>query len=253
MQSLLIEEHGRVLSLTINRPHVRNAMDFDTADQIAAAMDMLDARDDLSVAVITGAEGSFCAGMDLKAFAEGKRSAVPGRGFAGITEAPPRKILIAAIEGYALAGGFELALACDLIVSSREAKFGMPEVKRGLVAAAGGLLRLPQQIPYHIAMEYALTGDLFTAARANELGLINRLTEPGEALATALKLAQDIAANGPLAVTATKRIVTEAADWKTDEMFARQKVLTEPVFLSEDAREGTTAFKEKRPPVWRAR
>lgn len=239
--------------LTINRFEARNAMDFETATAIAAALDQLDARDDLSIAVLTGAGGTFCSGMDLKGFLAGKRPSIPGRGFGGVTERPPRKVLIAAVEGYALAGGFELVLACDLVVASSTAKFGLPEVKRGLAAAAGGLMRLPRHIPYHVAMEYALTGDMLSAVRAYELGLVNRLTEPNGALDEALKLAAAVGANGPLAIAASKQVIAQSGDWIHEEMFALQKPLIDPVFASADAHEGATAFAEKRKPVWTGR
>ncbi|MGS1011005.1 crotonase/enoyl-CoA hydratase family protein [Achromobacter anxifer] len=248
--TLQLETRGNTLLITINRPQARNAMDFETATALAAALDQLKSRDDLSVAILTGAGGTFCSGMDLKGFLEGKRPSLPGRGFGGLTEKPPRKVLIAAVEGYALAGGFELALACDLIVSSTAAKFGLPEVKRGLVAAAGGLMRLPRRIPYHIAMEYALTGNMLEARQAHAHGLINRLTDPGQALDAALALADEIGANGPLAVAVSKQVVAESLDWSTAEMFERQRALTAPVFSSTDAREGASAFAEKRKPVW---
>lgn len=196
--TLLLETRGNVMLMTINRPQARNAMDFETATAIAAALDELDARDDLSIAVLTGAGGNFCSGMDLKGFLAGKRPSIPGRGFGGMTERPPRKVLIAAVEGYALAGGFELVLACDMVVASREAKFGLPEVKRGLAAAAGGLIRLPRRVPYHVAMEYALTGEILPAERAYELGLANRLTDAGGALDSALQLAAAVGANGQI-------------------------------------------------------
>ncbi|WP_316149726.1 crotonase/enoyl-CoA hydratase family protein [Cupriavidus sp. BIC8F] len=248
--TLQLETRGNTLLITMNRPQAKNAMDFETATALAAAIDQLESRDDLSVAILTGAGGTFCSGMDLKGFLEGKRPSLPGRGFGGLTEKPPRKVLIAAVEGYALAGGFELALACDLIVSSKAAKFGLPEVKRGLVAGAGGLMRLPRRVPYHIAMEYALTGNMLGAEQAHAFGLINRLTEPGQALAGALALADEIGANGPLAVAVSKQIVAESADWSTEEMFERQRPLLAPVFTSADAREGAAAFAEKRKPVW---
>ncbi|WP_447920266.1 crotonase/enoyl-CoA hydratase family protein [Achromobacter aegrifaciens] len=248
--TLQLDTRGNTLLITINRPQARNAIDFETATALAAALDQLENRDDLSVAILTGAGGTFCSGMDLKGFLEGKRPSLPGRGFGGLTERPPRKVLIAAVEGYALAGGFELALACDLIVSSTAAKFGLPEVKRGLVAAAGGLMRLPRRVPYHIAMEYALTGNMLDANQAHAYGLINRLTEPGQALQAALALADEIGANGPLAVAVSKQIVVQSADWSTAEMFERQRALTAPVFSSADAREGAAAFAEKRKPVW---
>ncbi|MEM5426466.1 crotonase/enoyl-CoA hydratase family protein [Paraburkholderia ferrariae] len=250
---LLIEFRDGIQILTINRPEARNACTKAVAEAIAAALDKLEQRDDLRLAIITGAGGTFCAGMDLKGFLEGERPSLPGRGFAGLTEAPPRKPLIAAVEGYALAGGFEVVLASDLVVAANNAQFGLPEVKRGLCAAAGGLLRLQQQVPERIAMELVLTGDMFGAQRAFEFGLVNRLTAPGEALAGALELAQKIVANGPLAVAASKRVMRESRDWPSTEMFARQREITDPVFASADAREGAAAFAEKRKAVWQGR
>jgi len=247
--SVQVEADGGVLVVTIDRPEARNAVNLAVAEGIAGALDRLDGADELRVGIITGAGGTFCAGMDLKAFVAGERPYVAERGFAGIVQDPPRKPIIAAIEGWAVAGGFEIALACDLIVAARDARFGIPEVKRGLVAAGGALIRLPRRIPYHVAMELALTGDPIGADRAYELGIASRLTEPGEALATARELAATIAANGPLAIDATKRILVadEAADWE------RAGAISGPVFVSEDAREGARAFAEKRAPVWRAR
>ena len=247
-----METSGGVMTVTINRPYARNAMTRAAAEACAAAMDELDVRDDLVVGVITGGGGTFCAGMDLKAFLRGERSAIPGRGFAGITQRPPAKPLIAAVEGHALAGGCELALACDLVAAGRSAKFGIPEVKRGLVAAAGGLLRLPERIPRNIAMELALTGDHLDAERAERLGLVNALVDDGEALAAAHDLAARIAANGPLAVGATKRLLRVSSDWSA-ESWERQAAIVEPVFLSEDAKEGARAFAERRAPRWQAR
>jgi enoyl-CoA hydratase len=212
-------------------------------------MDRLDDDAGLSVGVLTGAGGSFSAGMDLKAFARGENVALEGRGL-GFTEKPPVKPLIAAVEGYALAGGTELALATDLIVAATNSAFGIPEVKRGLVAGGGGLLRLPQRIPYAIAMELALTGDNLSAKRAHELGLVNVLTEPGKALDGAIELAEKITANGPLAVAATKRIIVESRGWSPDEMWKKQIEIFLPVFASNDAKEGAIAFAEKRPPRW---
>ncbi|CAN7441394.1 crotonase/enoyl-CoA hydratase family protein [Pseudorhodoferax sp. LjRoot39] len=251
--SLQTEVRGNVLVMTMHRPEARNAMDRATSEALAAALDELDARDDLRLGVVTGSGGTFCSGMDLKGFLRGERPMVEGRGFAGLTERPPRKVLIAAVEGYALAGGFEMVLACDLVVASRAAKFGLPEAKRGLVASAGGLMRLPRRIPYHVAMEFALTGDMLDAERAHALGLVNRLAEPGQALAGALQLAESVAANGPLAVATSKRIVSESADWSQAEMFERQKPIAAPVFTSSDAREGSAAFAEKRKPNWTGR
>jgi enoyl-CoA hydratase len=249
--SVRTDARGGVLVITIDRPQARNAIDRATAEGIAAALDALDGDQDLQVGVLTGAGGYFSAGMDLKAFAAGERPHAGGRGFAGIVERPPATPLIAAIEGFALAGGFEIALACDLIVAARGARLGIPEVTRSLVAAGGALLRLPARIPYHVAMELALTGDPISAERAHELGLVNRLADPGAALDAALELAAAIAANGPLALTATKRVLTEAPGWPAGEVWSRQAEITGPAFGSDDAREGALAFAEKRPPVWR--
>jgi enoyl-CoA hydratase len=204
----------------------------------------------VSVLVLTGAGGTFSAGMDLKGFLTGDSPLAEGRGFGGIVERPPAKPIIAAVEGYALAGGFELALACDLIVASSESKFGLPEVKRGLVAGAGGLLRLPRRIPYHAAMELALSGDHYPASRLVELGLVNKVTSPGEALAGARELAAKIAENAPLALAATKRVIVESPDWDSADQFARQGEIINPVFGSKDATEGAAAFAEKRRPEW---
>src|SRR3954449_13413382 len=168
-EPVLTERREGVLVITLNRPEARNAVNRAAAEGIAAAIDELDDDNELRVGVITGAGGTFSAGMDLKAFVAGERPHVEGRGSAGIVQRPPRKPLIAAVEGWALAGGFEVALACDLIVAARDARFGIPEVKRGLVAAAGGLIRLPRRIPYHLAMELALTGDPVGAERAAEM------------------------------------------------------------------------------------
>jgi enoyl-CoA hydratase len=191
--------------------------------------------------------------MDLKAFLRGETPAIEGRGLCGITRTPPRKPLIAAVEGGALAGGFELVLACDLVVAARGARFGVPEVKRSLVAAAGGALLLPQRVPRAVAMELLLTGEPMDAERAAAVGVVNRVVDEGAALDAAVELASLIAANGPLAVAATKEIVQSAPSWAPDEMWARQDEVIAPVFISEDAREGSTAFAERRPPVWRGR
>src|SRR6185437_11511027 len=198
-EQLLTERQGSVLVITINRPEARNSIDFATAEALGAVCETLDSDPELRAGVLTGAGGYFCAGMDLKAFArDGKPPRIPGRGFAGITEAPPAKPLIAAIEGFALAGGLEVALSCDILIAARGARFGLPEVKRGLVASAGGLLRLPQLVPKTIALEMILTGDPIDAERAAELGLVNRLCEPGEALEVALEVADKVGANAPL-------------------------------------------------------
>jgi enoyl-CoA hydratase len=249
---VLLERRGRTLVITLNRPEARNAINSAVSHALAAAVDELDADPDLSLAVLTGAGGNFCAGMDLKAFLAGENVIVPGKGL-GFTEAPPRKPIISAVEGYALAGGTELVLATDLVVAATDARFGIPEVKRGLVAAGGGLLRLPKRIPYQKALELALTGDAFTAAEAQGWGFVNRLTEPGAALDGALELAERITANGPLAVAATKEVIVRSSGWTDEEAFTRQFEVMGPVFASEDAQEGPRAFAEKRAPVWTGR
>jgi enoyl-CoA hydratase len=251
--AVLTERRERILLITINRPDQRNAVNAAVAKGIAGALDELDADQALSVGVLTGAGKGFSAGMDLKAFVGGERPYAEGRGFAGIVERPAEKPLIAAVEGFAVAGGLEIALACDMIVAARGARLGIPEAKRSLVAAGGGLLRLPKVLPQTIAMELALTGEPISAERAHELGLVNRLADPGEAANTALELAETVAANGPLALTATKRVMRESVDWPEREFFERQRPIIDPVFGSEDAREGATAFAEKRAPVWKGR
>lgn len=251
---LLVDRRGPVLVLTLARPEVRNAIDQAMADALAAALDLFDEDDELRVGVITGAGGVFCAGMDLKAFAAtGRRPWGGDRGFAGIVRRPPRKPLIAAIEGFAVAGGFEIALACDLLVASRGAKLGIPEAKRGLVAAGGALKRLPDLLPRAIAAELALTGELMLAERAYELGAVNRLAEPGKTLDEALGLAAVVGANAPLSLVATKDVMRRGASWTEEEFFARQAELVDSVMASEDAAEGARAFAEKREPLWKGR
>ena len=250
---VLVEHADRVAVITINRPQARNAINHAVSAGVAAALAELDERDDLTVGIITGAGGTFSSGMDLKAFLAGENVRVEGKGLAGLTEAPPRKPLIAAVEGWALAGGCEVALACDLIVAARDAKFGIPEVKRGLVAGAGGLIRLPRRIPAGIAMELALTGDPLPAEDAHRLGLVNSLTDPGAALDGARALAARIAVNGPLAVAVTKQVIIQQQDWDMADAWARQGPMIGPVFSSEDAREGARAFAEKRAPEWKGR
>jgi enoyl-CoA hydratase len=250
---VLVERRDNVQVITINRPSARNALDAAVAAGVVAAVDELDATPELRAGVLTGAGGTFSAGMDLKAFLRGESPGVEGRGLAGLTERPPAKPLIAAVEGWALAGGFEIMLACDLVVAGRGARFGVPEVTRSLVAGAGAALLLPRRLPYALAMELLLTGDPIDAARAAELGLVNRVVEDGGALDAAIALAARIAANGPLAVAATKRVARESADWSAAEMWTRQSELIGPVFASADAREGATAFAEKRRPNWAGR
>jgi len=250
-EAVLTEVDGGIAVITINRPEARNAVNGAVARGIAAAVDDFDSRPDVRVLVLTGAGGTFSAGMDLKGFLTGDSPLAEGRGFGGIVERPPVKPVIAAGEGYALAGGFELVLACDLIVASETAKFGLPEVRRGLAAGAGGLLRLPRRIPYHLAMEIALTGEHFPAARLHEAGLVSKLVPAGQALAGARELAARVALGAPLSLAASKRVIAESADWASDEAFARQGEIISPVFTSADAREGAVAFAEKRAPAWR--
>jgi enoyl-CoA hydratase len=252
-EDVLVERRDQVLIITINRPQVRNAVDRSAAEGVAAALDLLESDDGLVVGILTGAGGTFCSGMDLKAFLTGQRPEIEGRGLVGITEAPPAKPMIAAVEGYALAGGCEIALACDMIVAADDAVFGIPEVKRGLVAGSGGLVRLPQRIPAQIAMEHALTGAPIPAVEAHRWGLVNRLTERGGALAGACRLAEEIAVNAPLAVQMSKRIMTESAEWSSSEVWVRQNPLVAGILDTDDAREGALAFAEKRPPRWTGR
>jgi enoyl-CoA hydratase/carnithine racemase len=251
---VLFETFDGVAVLTLNRPERRNAIDLPTAEALSAALSELDERDDLVVGVITGNGPVFSAGMDLKVIAAGgPRPIVPGRGAFGIVEQPPAKPLIAAVEGAALAGGFEIALACDLIVAADNASFGLPEVKRGLAAAAGGAVRLPQRIPYMHAMRMILTGEPISAQRAFELGLVVELTLPGGALTAARALATTIAANAPLAVRTSKQVVNLVQGASLDEAFERQRPLMQRIRESADAREGAVAFAEKREPKWTGR
>ena len=252
-QPLLTERRERILLITLNRPDARNAVNLAMAEGMAAALDELDSDDGLSVGVIAGEGKGFSSGMDLKAFATGERPWAEDRGFAGIVQKPAEKPLVAAIEGFAVAGGLEIALACDLIVAAKGAKLGVPEVKRGLVAAAGALRELPRRLPASIAMELALTGETIIAERGAELGLINRLAEPGQALEVALGLAQELAANAPLALRASKRVLRDQWSWDDEAFWAKQGEITAPVFTSEDAIEGATAFSEKRAPDWKGR
>ena len=251
--AVLTERRDDVLVITLNRPEVRNAVNGALAEGIGTALDDLDADDALSIGVLTGTGGFFCAGMDLGAFVAGESPYYGDRGFAGITRRASRKPLIAAIEGFAVAGGLEVAIACDLIVAAKGAKLGIPEAKRSLVAAGGALLHLPKRMPYHAVMELALTGDPVPAERLYELGVVNRLAEPGEALEVALELAGAISANGPLALAASKEVLQRQYDWPAEEMWERQGEIVGPVMASDDAKEGARAFKEKRAPRWQGR
>ena len=250
---VLTERRDKVLVITINRPEQRNAINAAVAEGIGTALDALDADDGLAIGIVTGAGKGFSAGMDLKAFVAGERPWFNDYGFAGITQRSGAKPLIAAVEGFAVAGGLEVAIACDLIVAAKGAKLGVPEVKRSLVAAGGGLLRLPRLLPRAVAFEMALTGDPILAERAYELGMVNRLAEPGEALDVALELAAAITPNAPLGLIGSKRILNESLDWPDSEFFERQQAISGPIFDSEDAKEGATAFAEKRAPVWKGR
>ena len=247
---VLVDAVDGILTITINRPHARNAVTLAVARGIAQALDRLESEADLRVGILTGQGDHFSSGMDLKGFLRGETPTLPDRGFGGLTLKPPAKPLIAAVEGYALAGGFELVMACDLVVASASATFGIPEVKRGLCAGGGGLLRLPRQLPSRIAMELALTGGMLSVERANAFGMVNRMVPAGHALPAARQLAAEISANGPLAVAASKQVITQSVDWSSDEQWRKQAAITGPVLRSADAREGAAAFADKRSPRW---
>ena len=242
-----------VLTITINRPAQRNAISRDVAVQLASALDLLDTDPTLSAGVLTGAGGTFSAGMDLKAFANGQTPILPGRGFGGLTQSVVRKPLIAAVEGWALGGGFEMVLACDLIVAAENAKFGLPEVKQGLIAGEGGVIRLPKRIPYHVALRVLLTGEPISAADAKQYGLVSELTASGAALDAAHELAFRIAGNAPLALAKVKQVLRETQGLDDAEAFQRQSEDASSLLNTEDAHEGALAFAEKRSPVWRGR
>lgn len=248
-----VESESGILTITIDRPAQRNAMTKSAAHLIAAALDRLDEDPDLRVAVLTGSGGTFCAGMDLKRFRLGERPVVEGRGFGGLVGAPPDKPLIAAVEGWALGGGFELVLASDLVVAGESAQFGLPEVTRGLAARAGGIFRAPRVLPRAVALELLLTGQPLAARDAERHGLINRVVADGQARAVAHGLAETIAANAPLAVRASKAFALASRTMTDDEAFREQSAYTDPVFASEDAVEGPAAFVERRSPRWTGR
>lgn len=252
-EPLLLRREGGILLMTLNRPDARNAVNLKMAEAIAASIDETESDDDIRAVVITGAGTTFCAGMDLKDFADGRMPVIKGRGFAGIVERPPTKPTIAAVEGWALAGGCEIALSCDMVVAAEDARFGVPEVKRGLIAAGGALARLPKALSYQLAMELALTGDPIGAAEAHRYGLVNRVTPTGESLAEAIRIGQVIAANSPQAVRATKQIIAHVSAWNNREDFRWQRELSREVFTSADALEGARAFAEKRVPNWTGR
>jgi enoyl-CoA hydratase len=247
MNEVRTERIGSALLITIDRPQARNAVNAAVAAGLAAALDELEATPELRVGVLTGAGGSFSAGMDLKAALRGESPEIPGRGLGGLTEAELTKPVIAAVEGFALGGGFELALGCDLIVAAEDAKFGLPEVKRGLIAAGGGVVRLPQRIPHHLAMEILLTGEPVDGRRAGALGIANRVVPNGEAAAIALQLAEQIALNAPLALAAVKNVVRSRDPW------AAQRAESAKLMTTADVREGMTAFAERRAPQWTGR
>ncbi|MEW2359575.1 crotonase/enoyl-CoA hydratase family protein [Spirillospora sp. NPDC029432] len=245
------ERHGHTLLITVDRPGARNAFDRETAAQMESAMDLLDGDAELRAGVVTGANGTFSAGADLKAAARGERPATRRRGGFGVFARPPGKPLIAAVEGHAVAGGFELALACDLVVAAEDARMGLPEVRHNLVAIGGGLFRLPHRMPYHLAMELALTAEPRPASYFHQWGVVNHLVPPGTAAAGALDLAARIGRNGPLAVAASARIMRRSADWTEEQAWREQAAIATPAMRSADTAEGLRAFAEKRAPRWR--
>ena len=244
--AVLTERRDRVLVITLNRPDAMNAINGDLSNGLWSAIQDLNGDPGLTAGVLTGAGRGFCAGMDLKAFSRGEDIGPMIKFIRAGSEKP----LICAIEGFALAGGLELALSCDLLVAARGAKLGIPEVGVGLLAAGAGLFRLPGRVGYGKAMEMAITADPITAEEAAEHGLVARLAEPGSALQEALSLAERIARNAPLAVAASKQLIRATQGSTEEELWALQRPLQERVFASDDAREGPLAFAEKRPPEW---
>lgn len=244
--AVLTEQRGRVLLITLNRPEAMNSINGALSHGLWAAVEQLNGDTGLTAGVLTGAGKGFSAGMDLKAFARGEDIGPMMR----FVQQGAQKPLIGAIEGFALAGGLELALSCDLLVAARGAKLGIPEVNVGLFAAGGGLLRLPSRVGYGKAMEMAITGDPITAEEALEYGMVARLAEPGGAVEVALALAERVARNAPLAVAASKQLVKATIGLTEDEFWPVQGALQGKVFTSNDAKEGPRAFAEKRPPEW---
>ncbi|MFR9774025.1 crotonase/enoyl-CoA hydratase family protein [Nocardia sp. SC052] len=251
--TILTERDGACLIITMNRPRVRNAFDDAMSEAMATAHDLLDDDESLWIAIIHGAGGNFSAGADLKALARGERATTARRGNFGMLARPSRKPVIAAIEGFALGGGFEVALACDLVVASCEAEFGLPEVKYNLVALGGGLFRLPRRMPYHAALEIALSGEPVDAEIMHRWGVVNHVTEVGDALPRARQLADALLRNGPTALVATKRIVADSAGWTDDQAWDQQLSIARTALEAEDASEGLLAFAEKRTPRWKGR
>ncbi|MBL7498677.1 crotonase/enoyl-CoA hydratase family protein [Frankia sp. CNm7] len=252
--SVLVERQGAVVVVTLNRPEQRNALDGATMSGVGRALADAERDDSVAVVVLTGAGEVFCAGMDLKAFASsGTQFAQDGPGLEVFTQRLYPKPIIGAANGSAVAGGFELLLACDLVVAAEGARFGLPEVKRGLVAAGGGILNLPRRLPLALALELGLTGDPVDAARAHALGLVNRVVPASEVRAEALRLAERIAANAPLAVRFTKEQMRAVAGGTDADELGRFNKSIGPIFQSADAREGAIAFAERRPPVWTGR